>query len=464
MCRLHYLGTRLNYIYIHTLYYTLLCSNISAHSLFLYSTDSDISSEHDDQAMSRVSGDIAKQHGTAAMPTRVVPHRINPNRSSGTVSPVTPHEEDPSSTKLQLDDSSPESDIDVDDETQPPPVTIKKKKDTMTLELSPQGSDSLSEKKSSKKQKSSTTSPSSRIVTKSETKETNFGSNKPTVSSQLLTRFTLAKETSQEPVEKASATKAVSPEVGRLPEPLPSLKLKPEAREAKVSLSSLSPLSSDISSPRSPPFGSKSMQLNVEKLPLESPTQRSYKLDSLAISPIATASTKYLFPPASSAKDDPAPLLSPTITTNSEGEDSDILSIPPVTPEKLDKPVEPAANKSIKAVSPVFSSIPKLAIKEYPKPPNVVVDESSLVISIDRKHISLPQAAAGASSKPRKKKPKTTTKSSGSSKSLVVSIPKKHYFHALTWQKSKLSQPIAPATVAAAVSSKQEHKTKVSIN
>ena len=430
--------------------------------MLLYSTDSDISSEHDDQAMSRVPDDVTMQHSTAAMSTRVVPHRINPNRSSGTVSPVTPHEEDPSRTKIQLDDSSPESDIDVDVESQPPPVTVKKKKDTLTLELSPRESDSDSEKKSSKKQKSSTTPPSNR-VTKSETKEINFGSNKPTVSSQLLTRFTLAKETSQEPVEAAPATKAVSPDIGRLPEPLPPLKLKPEAREAKVSLSSLSPLSSDISSPRSPPFGSKSMQLNVEKLALESPTQRSYKLDSLAVSPIATASTKYLFPPppplATASKDDSAPLLSPTITTNSEGEDSDNLSVPPATPEKQEEPVEPAATKSIKNMSPTISSRP---VKELSKPTNVTVKESGLIVSIDRKYITLPQARG--SSKSRKKKQKSTTKGSGPPKYLVVSIPKKHYFHALTSrQKSKLSQPITPATVAAVVSTKQEHKTKVGI-
>jgi len=419
--------------------------------------------------MSKISEDVTKQLGTAAISTRVVPHRINPSRSSGTVSPVTPHEEDPSSTKIQLDDSSPESDIDV--ESQPPPASIKKKKDALTLELSSRGSDSGSEKKSSKKQKSSTTPPSSRIVTKSETKETNFGSNKPTVSSQLLTRFTLAKEVSEEPVEAAPATKAVSPDVGRLPEPLPSLKLKPEAREAKVSLSSLSPLSSDISSPRSPPFGSKSMQLNVEKLPLESPTQRSYKLDSLSVSPIATASTKYLFPPpamATASKDEPVPLLSPTITTNSEGEDSDNLSMPPVTPERQEKPtkpVEPAATKSIKDVSglPIaVKSRPRITVKELPKPTDVAVKESSLIVSIDRKYIKVPQA--GGSSKPRKKKPKTTTKTSGLPKSLVVSIPKKHYFHALTsQQKAKPSQPIAPAVVASTVSTKQDHKTKVGV-
>lgn len=136
-----------------------LCLYIIIHCFI----DSDISSEHDDLTMSKISEDVTKQLGTAAISTRVVPHRINPSRSSGTVSPVTPHEEDPSSTKIQLDDSSPESDIDV--ESQPPPASIKKKKDALTLELSSRGSDSGSEKKSSKKQKSSTTPPSSRIVT-----------------------------------------------------------------------------------------------------------------------------------------------------------------------------------------------------------------------------------------------------------------------------------------------------------
>ena len=421
-------------------------------------TDSDISSEHDDQALSKSSSaDVAKQQSTAAMPTRVVPHRINPIRLSEAASPdpvVTPLDDEVSMGGMSLDDSSLESDEEIEVEDKVVPSTSKKKKTKVEVNTEDESSlqaipDIVPEKKSTKKQQKSPSTPSTRIIAKSETKETNSGPYKPTVSSKLLTRFTLAKDTQpQEPaISEDEGNSQKLPQAGRLPEPPPPLNLKSVPRESKVSLSSLSPLSSDISSPRSPLGGSKNMQLTLEKFPLESPTKRSYKLDSLSVSP--TIPPTILNPFSAATMKDESALLSPSITTNSEDEDSDVsvlspkLPVPAIKESKLtalQKAAAKAANVSFTfALSDKLEgAIPKTAGKE------------KLMVSINRKYISLPQRDT---KKSHKKKSRAVSEEP---KSLMISIPKQYYFHTMaSRQKLKRPQTLSPATV------KQDRKSKV---
>ena len=424
--------------------------------------DSDMSSEHDDQALSKSSpADVAKQQSTVAMPTRVVPHRINPIRLSEAASPdpvATPHDDEVSMGGMSLDDSSLESDEEIEVEDKVVPSTSKKKKtkgevnteDEASLQASP---DIVPEKKSTKKQQKSPSTPSTRIIAKSETKEANSGPYKPTVSSKLLTRFTLAKDTQpQEPViSEDEGNSQRLPQAGRLPEPPPPLNLKSVPRESKVSLSSLSPLSSDISSPRSPLGGSKNMQLTLEKFPLESPTKRSYKLDSLSVSPTISPITT-LNPFLATTMKDEGSLLSPSITTNSEDEDSDIsvlspkLPVPAIKETKVTAPPKAAA----KAANVSFTFALSDKLKGTTPKTTAATGKEKLVVSINRKYISLPQRDA---KKSHKKKSKAVSEEP---KSLMISIPKQYYFHTMaSRQKMKRPQTLSPATV------KQDRKSKV---
>ena len=421
--------------------------------------DSDLSSEHDDQTFSKTSSstaeDVAKQLSAAVVPTRVVPHRINPIRLSEVSSPdpiVTPHDDEVSVSGVSLDDSSLDSNEEIEVEDKVVPVTSKTKKTKSEVitedEASLQAStDIIPEKKVSKKQQKSPSTPAARIIAKSETtKEASSGPYKPTVSSKLLTRFTMAKDI---PTPEGEDDKHVLPQAGRLPEPPPPLNLKSVPHESKVSLSSLSPLSSDISSPRSP-VSSKNMQLTLEKLPMESPTKRSYKLDSL--SPLLSPTTQDPFPVTNtSKKDDLPPLLSPTITTNSE-DDSDVSALSPKLPvptkkeSKLPKPSTKTGDASFSKGLGDKRSTHKAAA------PKTATKKDKLVVSIDRKYISLPQRDAKPSLTSHKKKSKT---SSDGLRSMVVSIPKQYYFHAVaSQQKPKRPQTLSPAI-------KQDRKTKV---
>ena len=426
-------------------------------------TDSDLSSEHDDQALSKSSSnDITKEQSTIAVPTRVVPHRINPIRLSEAASPdpiVTPHDDEVSVSGMSLGDSSLESDEEIEVEDKVVPTTSKKRKakgDVITEdEASLQGStDIIPEKKGSKKQQKSPSTPSSRIIAKSETKEATSGPYKPTVSSKLLTRFTLAKDNSPQ----AAATPEGEddhqklPKAGRLPEPPPPLNLKSVPHESKASLSSLSPLSSDISSPRSP-MGNKNMQLTLEKFPFESPTKRSYKLDSL--SPIVSPTAQHPFPAtATSLKDETAPLLSPTITTNSENDDSDVSALSPKVPVFTKKEAKlsglpKALIKTSDAASTIGLSDKRLTHKVKTQK----TGKEKLVVSINRKYITLRQLDIKPLPGSQKKKSKGVSEGL---RSLVISISRQHYFHAMaSRQKPKRPRTLSPAAI------KQDRKSKV---
>ena len=430
--------------------------------------DSDLSSEHDDHSLSKSSSaDVTKQQSTVVVPTRVVPHRINPIRMSEAASPdpvVTPHDDEVSVSGISLDDSSLESDeeIEVEDKIVATPSKKRKIKEINTEdEASLQGSfDIVPEKKSSKKQQKSPSTPSARIIAKSETKETNSGPYKPTVSSKLLTRFTLAKDTSlpQEP----AAHEGDVPQDSRLPELPPPLNLKSVPREPKVSLSSLSPLSSDISSPRSPLGGSKNMQLTLEKFPLESPTKRSYKLDSLSVSPVSPT-TLNLLPNTGAAlmKDDTTPLMSPTVTTNSEDEDSDASALSlkehvSIKNESKLAVLPKAVPKTSNVSFTIGLSDKQLSHKKTASKTIDVTVKEKFVVSINRKYIRLPQHDAKRTPLSSHKK-KSKAVSEGP-RSLIISIPKQHYFHAMaSRQKPKRPQTLSPATV------KQDRKSKVCV-
>ena len=396
------------------------------------------------------------------MLTRVVPHCINPIRLSEAASLdpiVTPHDDEVSVSGMSLEDSSLESDEEIEVEDKVVPTTTKKRKTKGEVitedEASLQGStDIVPEKKGPKKQQKSPSTPSSRIIAKSETKEANSGLYKPTVSSKLLTRFTLAKDTPpQAPaVPESEEGHQRLPQAGRLPELPPPLNLKSVPHESKASLSSLSPLSSDISSPRSP-VGNKSMQLTLEKFPLESPTKRSYKLDSL--SPILSPTAQHPFPASTtSLKDETVPLMSPTVTTNSEDEDSDVSALSlkvPVFSKKETKLT--GLPKAFTKTSDVSITIGLTDKRLTHKGKTIKTRKEKLVVSINRKYITLPQRDIKPPPASQKKKSKAVTEGL---RSLPISIPKQHYFHAMaSRQKPKRPQTLSPATV------KQDRKSKV---
>jgi len=427
-------------------------------------TDSDLSSEHDDQNLSKSSSaDVTKQQSSVVVPTRVVPHRINPIRLSEAASPdpvVTPHDDEVSISGMSLDDSSLESDEEIEVEDKVVPATSKKKKAKGEIDTeddaSLQGSSDI-EKKSSKKQQKSPSTPSARIITKLETKEANSGPYKPTVSSKLLTRFTMAKDTPPAAVATPQSidNSQKSSQAGRLPEP-PPLNLKSVPRETKVSLSSLSPLSSDISSPRSP-LG-KNMQLTLEKFPMESPTKRSYRLDSLSTSPTLSPTKQHPFPPTTvSLKDESTPLMSPTITTHSEDEESDV-ALSPKVPTKKESKLTALPEAFTKTSDNSFAI--GLGEKQLPnkgkKPKAVAMTaKEKLVVSINRKYINLPQHGVKHPLPSHKKKLKATSEGL---KSFIISIPKEHYFHAMALQqKQKRPRSLSPAVV------KQDRKSKVCV-
>lgn len=405
--------------------------------------------------------DVAKQQSTVTIPTRVVPHRINPIRMSEAASPdpvATPHDDEVSMGGMSLDDSSLESDEEIEVEDKVLPSSSKKKKTKREVntddEASLQGSsDLVPEKKSTKKQPKSPSTPSTRIIAKSEMKEANSGPYKPTVSSKLLTRFTLAKDTQpQEPVvSEDEGNSQRLPQAGRLPEPPPPLNLKSVPREAKVSLSSLSPLSSDISSPRSPLGGNKNMQLTLEKFPLESPTKRSYKLDSLSVSPTISPTALHPFS-ATATKDEAGSLLSPSITTNSEDEDSDLSVLSPKLPVPAIKESNVTELPKATAKTPNVSFSLALSDKLKGATPKSVAmtGKEKLMVSINRKYINLPQ---NDTKKSHKKKSKAVPEGP---RSLMISIPKQYYFHAIaSRQKLKRPRTLSPVTV------KQDRKSKV---
>ena len=431
--------------------------------------DSDLSSEHDDQILSKSSSadvfDVTKQQSIVVVPTRVVPHRINPIRLSEAASPdpmVTPHDDEVSvGGGTSLDDSSLESDEEIEVEDKVVPITSKKRKTKGEIitedEASLQGSmDIIPEKKGTKKEQKSPSTPSSRIIAKSETKEATSGPYKPTVSSKLLTRFTLAKDT---PTQASAAPEGEGdhqrlPQAGRLPGPPPPLNLKSVPRESKASLSSLSPLSSDISSPRSP-VGNKNMQLTLEKFPMESPTKRSYKLESL--SPLVSPTSQHPFPTATTLlKDETAPFMSPTVTTNSEDEDSDVSALSSKLPVFTKKETKLKGPPKAKTSDTSFTKGvgDKQSTHKGTTPKTVAMaGKEKLVVSINRKYISLPQRDTKPLPSSHKKKSKA---SSEGLKSLIISIPRQHYFHAVaSRQKLKRPQTLSPATV------KQDRKSKV---
>ena len=422
-----------------------------------------MSSEHDDQTLPKSSSaDVTKEQSTVVPPTRVVPHRINPIRLSEAASPdpiATPQDDEVSVSGMSLGDSSLESDEEIEVEDKVVSTTSKKRKTKGEViaedEASLQGStDIIPEKKASKKQQKSPSTPSSRIIAKSETKEATSGLYKPTVSSKLLTRFTLAKDNSPQvsAVPEGEDNHQKLPIAGRLPEPPPPLNLKSVPHESKASLSSLSPLSSDISSPRSP-MGNKSMQLTLEKFPLESPTKRSYKLDSL--SPILSPTAQHPFPPtATSLKDETAPLMSSTVTTNSEDNDSDVSALSPKVPVFTKKETKVAGlPKAFTKTSDTSFTIGLSDKRLTHKAKTPKTRKEKLVVSINRKYITPPQRDIKPLPGSQKKKSKAVSEGL---RSLVISIPKQHYFHAMvSKQKPKRPQTLSPAAV------KQDRKSKV---